>query len=221
MNQNLVTLLANNPGIEIKAPDGEYELLNTWIDRSLSFKFKKRQNLTSLLHIKFPEQLVAVYNTELKRLEFIFTAVEKDIKLKDRKFNFLFKGNNFQCSFGPIDLLDYIYAVLHSPTYREKYKEFLKIDFPRVPYPKDTKTFWELVDLGSQIREIHLLESPTVDQYITQFNIDGDFVVEKPQFVIANDSEAISNNKTASCLAVTGCVWINETQYFENVPEVA
>lgn len=38
-------------------------------------------------------------------------------------------------SFAPIDLLDYIYAVLHSPTYREKYKEFLKIDFPRVPYP--------------------------------------------------------------------------------------
>src|SRR5690606_6710826 len=37
--------------------------------------------------------------------------------------------------FTPIDLLDYIYAVLHSPTYREKYKEFLKIDFPRIPYP--------------------------------------------------------------------------------------
>ncbi|MBU2591817.1 MAG: N-6 DNA methylase, partial [Nitrospinae bacterium] len=36
-------------------------------------------------------------------------------------------------TFAPIDILDYIYAVLHSPTYREKYKEFLKIDFPRVP----------------------------------------------------------------------------------------
>jgi predicted helicase len=42
-------------------------------------------------------------------------------------------------TFAPIDILDYIYAVLHSPTYREKYKEFLKIDFPRVPYPKDAK----------------------------------------------------------------------------------
>ncbi len=45
-------------------------------------------------------------------------------------------------SFAPIDVLDYIYAVLHSPTYREKYKEFLKIDFPRVPYPKDNNTFF-------------------------------------------------------------------------------
>ena len=40
-------------------------------------------------------------------------------------------------TFAPIDILDYIYAVLHSPTYREKYKDFLKIDFPRVPYPED------------------------------------------------------------------------------------
>ena len=43
----------------------------------------------------------------------------------------------------PIDVLDYIYAVLHSPNYREKYKEFLKIDFPRVPYPKDKNRFWQ------------------------------------------------------------------------------
>ncbi|MBN2893219.1 MAG: DNA methyltransferase, partial [Bacteroidales bacterium] len=58
--------------------------------------------------------------------------------------------------FAPIDILDYIYAVLHSPTYREKYKEFLKIDFPRVPYPKDKNTFWLLVKLGGEIRQIHL-----------------------------------------------------------------
>ncbi|HTO16564.1 MAG TPA: type ISP restriction/modification enzyme, partial [Edaphocola sp.] len=73
----------------------------------------------------------------------------------------------------PIYILDYIYAVLHSPTYREKYKEFLKIDFPRVPYPKDADTFMKLVELGSQIRKIHLLESPVVEAYITQYPIDG------------------------------------------------
>ncbi|MEO6812824.1 MAG: type ISP restriction/modification enzyme, partial [Ginsengibacter sp.] len=60
-------------------------------------------------------------------------------------------------TFAPIDILDYIYAVLHSPTYREKYKEFLKIDFPRVPYPEDTTTFWKLVKLGGELRQIHLL----------------------------------------------------------------
>ena len=60
----------------------------------------------------------------------------------------------------PIDILDYIYAVLHSPAYREKYKEFLKIDFPRVPYPTNRHSFDQLVELGGQLRQIHLLESP-------------------------------------------------------------
>ena len=90
--------------------------------------------------------------------------------------------DEFKQTFAPIDILDYIYAVLHSPTYREKYKEFLKIDFPRVPYPKDAATFWQLVQLGGEIRQIHLLESPVVEKYITQYPIDGNNVVGKPKF---------------------------------------
>ena len=88
----------------------------------------------------------------------------------------------YKQTFAPIDILDYIYAVLHSSNYREKYKEFLKIDFPKIPYPKDSKTFWDLVALGKQIREIHLLENPIVEDYITEFNIDGDCVVGKPRY---------------------------------------
>jgi predicted helicase len=105
-------------------------------------------------------------------------------------------------TFAPIDILDYIYAVLHSPTYREKYKEFLKIDFPRVPYPKDTTTFWKLVKLGREIREIHLLESSVVEKYITQYPTDGDNLVVKTKYESSK-------------------VYINDTQYFANVPEVA
>ncbi|MGN6617849.1 MAG: type ISP restriction/modification enzyme [Ilyomonas sp.] len=85
-------------------------------------------------------------------------------------------------TFAPIDILDYIYAVLHSPTYREKYKEFLKIDFPRVPYPKDAATFWQLVKRGGQLRQIHLLESPVVEKYITQYPVDGSNTVTKPRY---------------------------------------
>jgi predicted helicase len=104
-------------------------------------------------------------------------------------------------TFAPIDILDYIYAVLHSPTYRETYNEFLKIDFPRVPYPKDQDTFWQLVKLGGEIRQIHLLESTKVEQYITQYPIDGDNVVDKPKYK-------------------DGKVYINATQYFDNVPQL-
>lgn len=102
----------------------------------------------------------------------------------------------------PIDLLDYIYAVLHSPSYREKYKEFLKIDFPRIPPPVDPGKFWQLVKLGGELRQIHLLESQIVEKYITQYPEDGDNIVTKPVYKNGN-------------------VYINETQYFANVPAAA
>ncbi|MFA9214254.1 MAG: type ISP restriction/modification enzyme, partial [Candidatus Methylacidiphilales bacterium] len=76
------------------------------------------------------------------------------------------------------------------------------IDFPRVPYPKDVKTFWQLVKLGGEIRQIHLLESAVVEKYITQYPIGGDNMVTKPKY---QDKK----------------VYINDTQYFDNVPEVA
>lgn len=114
--------------------------------------------------------------------------------------------------FTPLDLLDYIYAVLHSPTYRDKYKEFLKIDFPRVPYPKDADTFWQLVNLGGQLRELHLLESPVVNKRITQYPIGGDNKVGKIHF--ENNNVYINYDKT-SPLGIEGL------QHFANVPEVA
>ena len=155
--------------------------------------------------------------------------------------------------FAPIDILDYIYAVLHSPTYREKYKEFLKIDFPRVPYPKDVDTFWQLVKLGSEIRQIHLLESPTVDKYITQYPVDGNNLVTKPSFqnspppegcpqladgvpnspppegcpqggvVNSPPPEGFPQGGVANSPSIynLGKVYINDSQYFANVPKIA
>lgn len=102
----------------------------------------------------------------------------------------------------PEDIFDYIYATLHSPSYREKYKEFLKIDFPRVPYPKDKESFKKLVAYGAELRLLHLLESPKVNQYITTYPIAGSDTVENLSY---------KNEK----------VFINATQYFGNVPEVA
>lgn len=113
-------------------------------------------------------------------------------------------------TFAPIDILDYIYAVLHSPKYRETYKEFLKIDFPRVPYPTDADTFWKLVEIGKQIREIHLLESPVVENFISSYPQDGTNIVGKPSFSPPSEGDQGG-----------GRVYINDTQYFDNVPEVS
>jgi predicted helicase len=102
----------------------------------------------------------------------------------------------------PENIIDYIYAVLYSPNYREKYKEFLKIDFPRVPYPKDKESFEKLVAFGTELRLLHLLESPKVGQFITTYPVAGSDTIE---------SLSYKNEK----------VIINTEQYFGNVPEVA
>jgi len=103
-------------------------------------------------------------------------------------------------TFAPIDILDYIYAVLHCPSYRERYKEFLKIDFPRVPYPDDAKTFWKQVKLGEKLRRLHLMEEVHPQKRLANYDVDGNNVVEKFEYT-------------------SGKVWINATQYFDKVPD--
>lgn len=105
-------------------------------------------------------------------------------------------------TFNPLDVLDYIYAILHSPSYRERYKEFLKIDFPRIPFTSEQKLFWSLVEKGREIRRYHLMEHTNSSSLITQYPVSGENEVINPRY---------SDNK----------VWINDTQYFDNVPQIA
>jgi len=116
-------------------------------------------------------------------------------------------------TFSPLDILDYIYAVLHSPEYREKYKEFLKIDFPRVPYPQDADKFWKLVELGGELRQLHLLESPIVEKYITGYPEEGDNIITRK--ISKNSPGYVPISETH------GKVWINDQQFFDNVPMIA
>ena len=101
----------------------------------------------------------------------------------------------------PQHLFDYIYAVLHSPSYRERYKEFLKIDFPRIPYPTDWEKFRDLVEKGAELRKLHLMEDLPHKTGVT-FPVAGTTQV---------DCYRWEQNR----------VYINNEQYFEGVPESA
>jgi len=109
--------------------------------------------------------------------------------------------------FGPEDVFHYIYALLHSPTYRERYAEFLKIDFPRVPLTGDAALFRALAGLGRELAALHLLEAPQVNQFITRYPVPGDnrVAASYPQFTHAAGEAA-------------GRVHLNPTQYFDGVP---
>jgi predicted helicase len=115
--------------------------------------------------------------------------------------------------FAPIDLLDYIYAVLNSPAYTAAYREPLCVDFPKVPYPKGKKNFWTLVDYGSQLRRLHLLEGSAIDNIITSYPVDGDNVITRP---IGQDDLELYDVKAQFVR-----VWINDKQFFEGVPNSA
>lgn len=115
----------------------------------------------------------------------------------------------------PIDVFDYLLAVLHSLSFRSRYQELLKIGIPRIPYPKDEGQFRELVKLGAQLRKIHLLETDAINRFITTYEGFGSDEVTKsmtaksPGWVAHEDDDTI------------GDVWINETQYFAGVPKLA
>jgi len=112
--------------------------------------------------------------------------------------------------FGPEDVFYYAYAVFHSPTYRQRYTGFLKIDFPRLPLTSDKELFFKLGGLGKKLVELHLLKSPKVEEFITSYPVAGDDKVEKVVFTPSPQSSPEGR---------FGNVWINAKQYFGEVPE--
>lgn len=102
----------------------------------------------------------------------------------------------------PEELLHYIYGVLHSPSYRERYKEFLKIDFPRIPLPENEEEFASKGAIGKQLIDLHLMHDAHTWPISTTFPVGGNCLIDAIRYE-------------------NGCVWINDSQYFGNVPEAA
>lgn len=102
----------------------------------------------------------------------------------------------------PEQIFDYVYGVLYSPRYREKFNEFLKIDFPRIPYPKNAAMFNHFSSYGNKLRQLHLMQGVQLNQGWATMNTPGTNEIEK-------------------CSYKQGRVYINKEQYFENVPEDA
>lgn len=199
-------LLSDNVSLLTCKQQSSFDFQHTFITKQVTDHNSISLQTSEASHV-FPLYLYSTINdqqTIIQAAERTPNLNEEIVKQLADKLGLTFTNEKetTESTFAPIDILDYIYAVLHSPAYREKYKEFLKIDFPRVPYPKDNKTFWQLVKLGREIRQIHLLESPIVEKFITQYPIDGDNVISKLKYQ-------------------DGKVYINETQYFDNVLQIA
>lgn len=117
--------------------------------------------------------------------------INKDLWEKIKKIT----GDN-----SPENMLDYVYAYLYHPEYVNKYKEFLKSDFPRIPFPKNKEEFFVLVNFGERLRKLHLLDSDSINNIITTYPINGTNEVSKIEYKDKN-------------------VYINNEQYFGGIEE--
>lgn len=105
-------------------------------------------------------------------------------------------------------LIDYIYATLHSTKYRKTYHQFLQNDFPTIPYPSDAGYFLKMAAFGEKLRKLHLLEDIKRNDFITQYPVsNGNDIVTRRKFEEQGDG--------------LGRVWINQYKYFDNVPKKA
>ena len=108
-------------------------------------------------------------------------------------------------SLTPEDIFHYAYAVFHSPTYRTRYSEFLKIDFPRLPLTSSLDLFRALSQLGGELVALHLMESPKLDQHLTTYTGPAAPVVEKVSW--ANNTVWLDKAQKSGFRGVPENVW--------------
>jgi predicted helicase len=154
------------------------------VERPVDFNFYRRGG-----EFVFPAYLLAAEGDNAKRSESYSDSFRTFI---DERYDF---------HYSPEEILGYIYAILHAPVYREKYAEFLRQDFPRIPFAEKASDFEALSHLGWELVQAHLLKDYP-DDGLGKLDGKGDETVEAVRYSEAEKA-----------------VWINKTQCFKPVPE--
>ncbi len=156
----------------------------------------------------FSDEFIEEFSNKLK-LKFEYEA---ELPTAEASPDSAFSVHQSAAHFSPEDVFAYAYAVFHSPTYRVRYAEFLKIDFPRLPLTTSRELFHRLGKLGAKLVNAHLLESVAA---IPAWNLHTDGAGTPP-------ADADGSDKTVAAgfpKYEDGKVFINKTTYFKNVPE--
>ncbi|MGK9368343.1 type ISP restriction/modification enzyme [Melioribacter sp. Ez-97] len=144
-----------------------------------------------------------LYPDKNKKDLFNQRQTEREPNIPDDIFNLLKSAYKRKPS--PEEIIYYVYAVFYSNIYRETYSEFLKVDFPRVPFTTEYKLFKSMSKLGNELADLHLLKSKTLDKPIAKYQGSGSN--DKIEKVIYKEEEQR--------------IYINDEKYFEGVnPEV-
>jgi hypothetical protein len=146
---------------------------------------------------------IYLYSTSSDKNHLFADTERQNEKVPNLSPKLMQKSNEtYKTAVTPEKVFYYIYAVLYSNIYREKYAEFLKIDFPRVPFTSSYAIFKEMAQYGKELVNLHLLNSDKLNIPIAKFQGKGNGLVEKIKY---DESESR--------------VYINKDNYFENVPK--
>ena len=160
------------------------------------------------------DQIIVNHTLSLKEINYLFPLYTYPDTTNEQTNLFIEKDPNLSQEFltaikeklgyipTPEKIFYYAYAIFHSPTYRQRYAEFLKIDFPRLPLTKNDQLFNHLVTQGEQLVNLHLLKSDEFNQLTTTYEGEGDNQV----------SQVIYNDQLQR-------VYINPKKYFANIPK--
>lgn len=184
-----------------------YKTSKHFLNKNLGLITVRQQSTFNFQHILVTDSMIesGAISLQTKEWGYIFPLYLYDdsgSKTLNLNQEILVRIKNNIGDFTPEQLLDYVYAILYSPIYRDKYKELLKIDFPRIKYPDNRETFIRFAKYGCELRLLHLMESPNLNKLITTYPEGGLNNVDVPTYKDGN-------------------LYINEKQYFGNVPETA
>lgn len=186
------------------------------IHENLGLSLARRPEIGRFEHVFCTNLLITHHSVSLKEVNYIFPLYlyldRLEGRLSEVKASKLERTPNLSPAFLQAiqealgteptaeEIFYYLYAVLYSPSYRKRYAEFLKIDFPRIPLPTDNEQFKRLSELGKELVELHLLKHPSLAKPGVGFPVSGTNTVEKVRYDEANER-----------------VYFNEAQYFEGI----
>ncbi len=169
------------------------------IEKSIKELKKQQKKIEKLISDseknKFPDEIIIGQKQ-------LFEELKTQIDSKNKELE-KFSTENSEVNFSPEQIFAYIYAVLNSNLYQKKYLEFLKMDFPKIPFIENIEIFEKLSTLGQSLIDLHLFDVAKISskfKHLGKFKGEGNFFVTKIEFL---DSK----------------LFINESQYFENVSQ--
>jgi predicted helicase len=205
----------------IERGDHRYGLMSNMFHENISLITVRRSEESNNCHHFYCSDTISIlHSTSAKEGNFVFPLyIYPDLETSQQSTFIEKRRPNFSDEFlteitsklsytpTPEAIFYYIYAIFHSPTYRTRYAEFLKIDFPRVPLTSSDQLFRKLGEYGEELVALHLMKSSKLEQHLTQI-IDkgGEFIVDAghPKYT---DGEVIINKKGDRFTGVPKSVW--------------